>query len=423
MALEGTLKDFSLADIFQLIGIQKKTGVLTLKNDEDMVTVSFLNGNVVAADSLPRKLEDRLGRVLVKSGAITEEQLRTALDRQKLTLQRMGHVLVNEGFIGKEDLREALNVQVTQLIFRLFRWQDGNYKFNQEDHLDFDRQNFQPIQAETILMEGARILDEWPLIEKKLKSFSMVFRKTDPDRKVTVAREEEDDSFDLFEEKESAPKGAGKDEVGEKEAIVYALVNGKRMVQDLIDTCRFSEFDTCKALFDLLESGLIETILEKKIKTVDRQKGAGRLFSIRLTPGMRAAGQAILIVAAMVLLATSSWNPLGFSPPPLKNTREMLSRFALASSRARLERIQYGLEVFYLEKGRFPRSLEVLAQGEFLSEKSLLDPWGQKYHFEILDIGYRLWGTDASGQIPSELNFEYRFPRARSGVTEIAYRP
>ncbi|MCZ6669852.1 MAG: DUF4388 domain-containing protein, partial [Acidobacteria bacterium] len=216
MALEGTLKDFSLADIFQLIGIQKKTGVLTLKNDEDMVTVSFLNGNVVAADSLPRKLEDRLGRVLVKSGAITEEQLRTALDRQKLTLQRMGHVLVNEGFIGKEDLREALNVQVTQMIFRLFRWQDGNYKFNQEDHLDFDRQNFQPIQAETILMEGARILDEWPLIEKKLKSFSMVFRKTDPDRKVTVAREEEDDSFDLFEEKESAPERAGKDEVGEK---------------------------------------------------------------------------------------------------------------------------------------------------------------------------------------------------------------
>ncbi len=29
MALEGTLKDFSLADIFQLIGLQRKTGVLT----------------------------------------------------------------------------------------------------------------------------------------------------------------------------------------------------------------------------------------------------------------------------------------------------------------------------------------------------------------------------------------------------------
>ena len=52
MALKGTLRDFSLADIFQLIGIQRKTGVLTLKSDKDVVTVSFVDGNVVAADSL-----------------------------------------------------------------------------------------------------------------------------------------------------------------------------------------------------------------------------------------------------------------------------------------------------------------------------------------------------------------------------------
>ena len=52
MALKGTLKDFSLADIFQLIGIQKKTGVLTLKSDKEVVTVSFVEGNVVSADAL-----------------------------------------------------------------------------------------------------------------------------------------------------------------------------------------------------------------------------------------------------------------------------------------------------------------------------------------------------------------------------------
>ena len=34
MALEGTLKDFSLADIFQLIGLQRKTGVLTLRGKD-----------------------------------------------------------------------------------------------------------------------------------------------------------------------------------------------------------------------------------------------------------------------------------------------------------------------------------------------------------------------------------------------------
>ena len=44
MALEGTIKDFGLPDIFQLIGLQRKTGLLTLKHDQDQVTVYFENG-------------------------------------------------------------------------------------------------------------------------------------------------------------------------------------------------------------------------------------------------------------------------------------------------------------------------------------------------------------------------------------------
>ena len=39
-----------LADIFQLIGLQRKTGILTLKNEKDVVTVTFEGGMVVMAD-------------------------------------------------------------------------------------------------------------------------------------------------------------------------------------------------------------------------------------------------------------------------------------------------------------------------------------------------------------------------------------
>ena len=74
MALEGTLRDFSLADIFQLIGLQRKTGVLTLRTKDDTVTVTFLDGKVVGADSLNHRLENRLGSVLIKSAIITPEQ-------------------------------------------------------------------------------------------------------------------------------------------------------------------------------------------------------------------------------------------------------------------------------------------------------------------------------------------------------------
>src|ERR1700674_3962478 len=116
MALEGTLKDFSLADIFQLIGLQRKTGVLTLRGKDDTVTVTFLEGKVVGADSLNRRLDNRLGHVLMKNGTLTSEQLNRALEIQKETLQRLGFILTHYGIISPDALKEAIQQQILQGI-------------------------------------------------------------------------------------------------------------------------------------------------------------------------------------------------------------------------------------------------------------------------------------------------------------------
>src|SRR6266702_1685881 len=86
MALEGTIKDCGIPDIFQLIGLQRKTGILTLTSNEN-VTVAFENGMVVMADSSSKRLEDRLGNVLVKQGKLSKERMEEALETQKLTLE------------------------------------------------------------------------------------------------------------------------------------------------------------------------------------------------------------------------------------------------------------------------------------------------------------------------------------------------
>src|SRR5262245_11179985 len=145
MALEGTIKDFGLPDIFQLIGLQRKTGILTLKNEKDDVVVTFEGGMVVNADSSAKRLEDRLGNVLVKQGKISKERLDEALQMQKATLQRLGHVLVTQNYITDKDLKEALTVQVSQLVFRVFRWRDGMYHFAPQDQVEYDRENFNPM--------------------------------------------------------------------------------------------------------------------------------------------------------------------------------------------------------------------------------------------------------------------------------------
>src|SRR5436853_7834794 len=115
MALEGTLRDFSLADIFQLIGLQRKTGVLTLRGKDDTVTVTFLDGKVVGADSLNRRLENRLGTVLIKTGTLTQDQLHRALEIQRETLQRLGFILTHYGIVTADALKAALQLQILQL--------------------------------------------------------------------------------------------------------------------------------------------------------------------------------------------------------------------------------------------------------------------------------------------------------------------
>src|SRR6476661_1071671 len=226
MALEGTLRDFSLADIFQLIGLQRKTGVLTLRGKDDTVTVTFLDGKVVAADSLNRRLETRLGSVLMKSGLLTNDQLNHALAIQKETLQRLGYVLTHYGIISADALKQAIQLQILQIVYRLFRWKDGDYHFSQETTIEYDRDNVVPITAESILMEGARMIDEWPIIEKRIRSYDTVFRKKLTDQEIVVVGADEADEIDF--DGTRAPKkkrgGADKIRISEEEKQIYDLV-------------------------------------------------------------------------------------------------------------------------------------------------------------------------------------------------------
>ena len=96
MALQGTLKDFGIADILQLIGQQQKTGTLHLQSKEQEVHVTFRDGSIVRAESSTRRKKELIGNMLVRAELISESQLESALEIQRRTLKRLGDVLVSE---------------------------------------------------------------------------------------------------------------------------------------------------------------------------------------------------------------------------------------------------------------------------------------------------------------------------------------
>ncbi len=158
MAFEGTLKDFSLAEIFQLISYQKKTGILTLKGEGKKATVNFMEGDVISAETIDEKLEDRLGQRLVRCNLITKEQLLKVLNIQKETLQRLGYILVSKKFISQLDMERNLRDVICEKIYKLFRWREGEYHFTVRESDDFSDEYFNPISTQSVLMEAVLAL-------------------------------------------------------------------------------------------------------------------------------------------------------------------------------------------------------------------------------------------------------------------------
>ncbi len=387
MALKGTLKDFSLADIFQLIGIQKKTGVLTLKNEKDVVTVSFVEGNVVTADALQRRLEDRIGTVLVKSGRITETQLQEALRIQKNTLKRMGNILVENRFIDAVALREALQVQISQMVYRLFRWRDGEYHFSQDERVDYDKEHVVPMSAESILMEGARILDEWPMIEKAIRSFTTVFRRAN----VEIARAG----------REARPAGEEGPAAGvtlnDQEGMVFNLVDGRRSVQEIVERSTMSEFDTCRILFDLIGRHLLEEVKGPGPKAAPAAALPGRAVS-GASPLLVGIGYVVLIAALGAALTVRSrswmrgtddhsWQGILAGALFRTPTIESLGRSVRAG---RLQRIDFALQVYYLLNRGYPESLRYLVTSHLLKPEAITDEKGAEYRYRVVPGGYEL---------------------------------
>src|SRR5690606_12284166 len=97
MAVEGKLDLLRLPEVLQVISQQRKTGILTVQGDEDIIAVSFFQGRVVAADALNEGTAEGLGAVLVEQGRIEAGALHRLASRADAEGRRFADVLVEEG--------------------------------------------------------------------------------------------------------------------------------------------------------------------------------------------------------------------------------------------------------------------------------------------------------------------------------------
>ncbi|HYQ81693.1 MAG TPA: DUF4388 domain-containing protein [Anaeromyxobacteraceae bacterium] len=404
MALTGTLKDFGIAEILQLIGQQAKSGVLHLKSKSEEIHILWADGNVVRAEHAGRKAKEKLGGLLVRAGIISEEQLERALDTQQRTLRRLGDVLVELSMVTKDDLREMTALQTTETVYKLFQWKSGTYEF-EPGAVEWDRETVTPLRAESVLMEGFRQVDEWPLIRRKITS-GMTFerRKALPEPEGplrTVTRtlsggqrldaglgEDVEAAFGALESGHKAEReDAGA--IGDVERRVFELAEPGRTVERIVDLSRLGDFEASKALFTLVNLGYLEPLAPSRSRRA-AEPGQPRTPGQRLREG--AARVAVTVAIAATLAGAGYWlNERGLGPGEPGGARPFRDNGAQRFlARYQSARLANALEIYRLERGEYPRELGALVETGILAPRDLRFPWSRPYHYRRTAEGFVL---------------------------------
>lgn len=232
-ALSGDLASISIAEILQLLELQRKTGILTLSHGRSKVNLFLRDGSLDFANHAGLPHEFLLGRYLVDKGDLSRGDLETHIGDARTAGKKLGDYLIGEGILDEELLRQALTQQTSELVYEVVRWRKGRFRFVQGESDEHAARL--GLRAPGLVMEGFRRVDEWRLIE---------------------------DSFDfqdvLYRDDLAIENMAEHEELRVEERAALKVIDGKANVGELLDLLGGSSFESCKVLYRLLNGRLVK---------------------------------------------------------------------------------------------------------------------------------------------------------------------
>jgi tetratricopeptide (TPR) repeat protein len=266
MAIEGPLKELGIHDVFQLLDLSRKTGILRVTSDlrNNEGNVWFENGAILFAQL--RSNPHPLGEMLMRAGKITEADLQRARDMQKQGDKRpIGEIFVEIGAITNKELDRQVRFQSEEVIFEMMGWQEGYFSFEEGYEQEAPADAKTQIRTEALLMEGARRIDEWSRISRKIPHTGVV-------PAFSASGEAKEGDLDLLP----------------AEWEVLAAIDGERDVRAIAQHLGRSEFDIAKTVFGL-ESGAVLIINEPQLvaKAGSAEDASSYIDQVEIAVSMR----------------------------------------------------------------------------------------------------------------------------------------
>lgn len=200
IALSGDISTFSIPDIFSLINLGKKNGVLTFKFENVTKILIFKNGEIASAISY--QSNEQLGEWLFKRNKITREQLNLALEEKNRSGDKLGKILVKKEFLGPRELYEETKTRIEEIVYDLFRHNKGKFLFTEGEINEEKIIEILDLKTQQLIMEGIRRIDEeWHSYRQALPSLNILLkRKEQPFGSKEPAHQQ---IIDLFKRRDS----------------------------------------------------------------------------------------------------------------------------------------------------------------------------------------------------------------------------
>lgn len=351
--LKGKIDDYGIADIFQLIGQQSRSGVLTIRGGKRVAEVVFVQGLISRAFPayyVPKK--NPIGECAVKAKLITDKDLQKALAVQERTLKTLEEIFLEMKYLDALQIQKLHDFLLSETLYEVLQWKSGEYEFAMKE-VDHDERFCDLISVDRILLDILRMIDEEPDLLRRVPNFNIVFQKTRGDGE-GLKNLEFDETEETYED------------------IVCGFIDGTNTVQDLIDRSLLGRYHTLSALVSLMDGGLIK-------------KGSiGRAAAQQVVPKRKRfityASYSFLPIMVVIFLSLRiitadfcSWREFRtlMLPPALEQNR--------------LQKVTNVLHVYYLSRGEFPVSLQKLVDDDFIDPRDITFAAGSPYRYTLLD--------------------------------------
>ena len=235
MAIEGPLRELGIHDVFQLLDLSRKTGMLAVTSElrDNEGTVHFQNGRVVAATI--KSNPHRIGDLLMRAGRVTAAQVAeaSAAQLERGDSRRLGEILLDMGAITHKELERQIRIQIEAVVFELLSWREGFFRFEEGP---MQGEPMVQIGTEALLMEGARRIDEWSRISDRVPSLLAIPRLT------SLQDDNHAPMLDLLP----------------SEWEVLTMIDGALDLRAIAARLARTEFDTAKVVYGLVSTGVVE---------------------------------------------------------------------------------------------------------------------------------------------------------------------